>query len=315
MDSAAPEARRDSRNRMTDTPCFPTAAAFPPLSRRFAPFECIAIVGVGLMGGSLGMALRARGLARRVIGVDSSAETRSRAQERGAIDAGTDTLAGAVRSADGVVVAAPVGLIPSLLEAMAPHVRPDALVTDLGSTKAVIVQAGTRLFGPRFVGGHPMAGSEQSGIEAARADLFDGAAWAVVRPEPFAPLEDAPAVRLAALAFALGARPIPMDAARHDRLVALVSHLPHLLSFAFAHTVGAAPDAAQAREMAGGSYRDLMRVSAADPALWRDIFLDNRASLLAALDAFDSRLAALRRAVEAANTATLDSLLETRDQP
>jgi prephenate dehydrogenase len=301
---------------MTDTPRFPTAAAaFPPPSRCFAPFDCVAIVGVGLMGGSLGMALRARGLARRVIGVDKSAETLTRAQERGAMDAGTATLAGAVRAADGVVVAAPVGAIPSLLEAMAPHIRPDALVTDLGSTKAHIVQAGTRLYGPRFVGGHPMAGSEQSGIEAARPDLFDGAAWAVVRPEPFAPQEDAPAVRLAALASALGARPIPMDAARHDRLVALVSHLPHLLSFAFARTVGAAPEAAQAREMAGGSFRDLMRVSAADPALWRDIFLDNRGPLLDTLDAFEAQLAALRRAVEAVDLAALASLLETRDRP
>lgn len=263
----------------------------------FLPFACVTIVGVGLMGGSLGLALKARGLARRVVGVDKSAEILARAQERDAIDVGTTDLAEGVRDADGVVVAAPVGVIPALLEKIAASVRPDALLTDLGSTKGRIVAAGSRLFGPRFVGGHPMAGGVESGVEAARADLFTGAAWLIVRPQPFTLEEDPPASRLAALITALGARPIPMEAACHDRLAALVSHLPHALSFAFARTVAASEEAEQAREMAGGSYRDLMRVAAADPTLWQDIFRDNREALLAALAAFETHLRDLKRQI------------------
>lgn len=279
----------------------------------FTPFACVAILGVGLMGGSLGRALRARGLARRVLGVDRAAETLEKAVALGAIDAGSLDIVETVREADGVVIAAPVGVIPALLETMAPHVRPDALITDLGSTKARIVEAGTRLFGPRFVGGHPMAGSEESGIAAAQADLFTGAAWAVVRPQPFDFAGDPHAARLAALASALDARPIALDAERHDRLVALVSHLPHILSFAFARTVGADDAAEQARQMAAGSYRDMIRVSAADPFLWRDIFLANRAALLEALAAFETQLHTLKQALETADFPALLDAMNIRD--
>jgi len=281
------------------------APSEPPSPPCWPPFECVAIIGVGLMGGSLGLALRARGLARRVVGVDRHADTLVVAEARGAIDAGETDLAAAVRAADCVAVAAPVGAIPALLEALSPHVRPEALITDLGSTKARIAETGTRLFGPRFVGGHPMAGSESSGIQAAQPHLFVGAAWAIVRPEPFALEADPPAARLAALIAALGARPIPLDAVQHDRLVALISHLPHVLSFAFARTVEADAAAEQALELAGGSYRDLIRVAGADPALWRDIFLENRAALLDALAAFETHLHALKQAIRSAEPDTL----------
>src|SRR5262249_31269149 len=139
-----------------------------------------------------------------------------------------------------------------------------------------------------------------------------GAAWAVVRTEPFTLEEDAPAGRLAALIQALGARPVPLDAARHDRFVALISHLPHLLSFAFARTVAADSDGEQARTPAGGSYRYLMRVSAADPFLWRDIFTENREALLAALAACETHLQALRCALESADAEALLAELQKR---
>ncbi|HLK60392.1 MAG TPA: prephenate dehydrogenase/arogenate dehydrogenase family protein, partial [Chthonomonadaceae bacterium] len=129
-------------------------------------FERVVIVGVGLMGGSLGLALKAHSLAGQVIGLDRSAEALTRAQARGAIDRGATDMEEAMRAADGIVIALPVGQIPALLEALTPWVCPDALVTDLGSVKAHIVEVGTRLLGARFVGGHPMAGSERSGIEA-----------------------------------------------------------------------------------------------------------------------------------------------------
>ena len=264
----------------------------------FPPFACVTIVGVGLMGGSLGLALKARGLAQRVVGVDTNAQSLAQAQDWGVVDSGATDLADGVREADLVAVAAPVGVIPALLEGISAAARPDALVTDLGSTKGRIVAAGSRLFGPRFVGGHPMAGGVESGAGAARADLFAGAAWLIVRAEPFILEQDPFASRLAALVAALGARPLPMEATCHDRLAALVSHLPHALSFAFARTVAASEDAALAREMAGGSYRDLMRVAAADPTLWQGIFRDNQDALLAALIAFETHLRDLKRSIE-----------------
>lgn len=261
-------------------------------------FQRVAILGVGLMGGSLGLALRTRGLAANVVGMDKSAEILATAQKAGAIDAGVIEAAEAVREADAIFLAAPVGILPELLETIAPHVRPDALITDLGSVKTRIVAVGERLFGNLFIGGHPMAGSEESGVGAARAELFAGAAWAIVRSQPFVLESDASAVRLAELVRSLGARPVVLDSAMHDRLVALVSHLPHMLSFAFAQTVAADPDSEAARSLAGGSYRDLMRVSAADPFLWRDIFSDNRDALLAALAACETRLHAIKSALE-----------------
>jgi prephenate dehydrogenase len=280
----------------------------------FTPFDCVAIVGVGLMGGSLGLALRAGGLAKRVIGIDREREVLRAAQERGAIDVGTTELGAGLREADCVALAAPIGAIPSLLEALAPLVSREALITDLGSVKARIVEAGTRWFGPRFVGGHPMAGSERSGIGAARPDLFTGAAWGLVRPAPFSLAEDAPVSRLADLVTALGARPIPLDAALHDRLVALVSHLPHALSFAFAHTIAASESPLQARDLAGGSFRDLIRVSESDPSLWCDILLDNRAALLEALAAYETRLQILKQALETADPSALRNALDTNTE-
>jgi prephenate dehydrogenase len=260
----------------------------------FEPFERVAIIGVGMMGGSLGLALRARGLAGEVVGIDLRPETLKRAREMQAIDRGVVDLAEGIDGADCVALAAPVGGIVTLLEQMAPFVGRHTLVTDLGSVKGPIVAAGERLYGDRFVGGHPMAGSERSGVEAAMPGLFVGAAWAIVRTERTLP-ETHPAVgRMAALAEALGARVIPLDAAQHDRIAALVSHLPHLLSFAYAQLVEHDPEAELARSMAGGSYRDLMRVSRADADLWREIFLQNRDFLGAAIAAYEAELSRLK---------------------
>ena len=255
------------------------------------------------MGGSLGLALRQNGLAARVIGIDHDADALRQAQELGAIDDAAELAAG-VREADFIVVAAPVGVMPDLLQALAPYVRSDALLTDLGSVKGRIVEVGAKIFGPRFVGGHPMAGSEKSGVGAAKADLFAGAAWAIVRNAPFSMDADPFAARLAELARALGAIPLALDAAQHDEITALVSHLPHLLSFAFARTVAASPQAELARQMAGGSFRDIMRVSAADPALWRGIFTENRTALIAALNAWEAHLQTLRAALESPDSET-----------
>ena len=267
------------------------------LSSPFVPFLCVAILGVGLMGGSLGMALRAHGLAQTVIGWDHNADALTRAQHRGAIDVAEPDLALAVQNADAIFLAVPVGVAPDLLERIAPHVSPSALLSDLGSVKTEIVATGARLFGTRYVGGHPMAGSEQSGIGAARADLFAEAAWAVVPTHLDSAMAEPALGRLVSLITALDARPLLLDAATHDRLVALISHLPHVLAFALRGTVESDIERDLALQLAGGSYRDMTRVAASDPALWRGIFQSNRDFLLAALTAYEQRLSALIQAV------------------
>jgi len=259
-------------------------------------FRCVAIVGVGMMGGSLGGALRSTGLAEEVVGVDRDGEALTQGVALGVLDRGTLSLKEAVQEADLVVLATPVASIPLLLTDLAPLVGTDALITDIGSTKQRIVESGERLFGGRFVGGHPMAGAPRGGVEASLPDLFAGAAWALVgsqQPEP----ETEHVARLTALVHALGARTIYLDSERHDRIVALVSHLPHLLSFAFADTVAGSPDPDMAHEMAGGSFRDLMRVSEADRPFWDAIFQENRTALLDALTAYERNLASLRQGI------------------
>lgn len=258
----------------------------------FLPFDTVAVIGVGMMGGSIGLEMRQRQLARRVVGIDLHQATLRAARDKGCIDIPAADMQSGVTEADCVVVAAPVGAIPQLLAQIALYVPPESLVTDLGSTKRSIVVAGEESLGKRFVGGHPMAGSPVQGLAGVRAGLFEDAAWAVVRSVEFTLSEEADpfAMRLAELAVSLGARPISMDAARHDRLVALVSHLPHVIAFAFSALIAENPDADLARALAGGSYQDLMRVAGADPALWNDIFHDNREELSTVLAGFVEKL-------------------------
>lgn len=257
-------------------------------------FQRVAIIGVGLMGGSLGMALRAKGVARTVVGVDTSEHILARAREMGAIDGGTTDLRTGVADADCVILAAPVAAIPLLLETLLPLVRADALITDIGSTKRQIVATGERCFGKRFVGGHPMAGAPTGGIDAARADVFGGVAWGIVGTATPDVNANTWAAKLAAMAQALDARPVPLDSRQHDRLVALVSHLPHALSFAFADMIAEQPDALQAQQMAGSSFRDLTRVAVADRAFWQEIFTANREEVLNAVNMYEARLRQLK---------------------
>ena len=262
-------------------------------SSPFLPFQRVAILGVGLMGGSFGMALRARGLAQTVVGWDRNPDTLSLAQQRGAIDLAEPDLALAVQDADAIFLAVPVTIAPDLLERIAPYVGPTALLSDLGSVKTEIVATGERLFGERFIGGHPMAGSEQSGVGASRADLFEAAAWAIVPTEAEPVLSEPSLARLLTLITALNARPLLLDAATHDRLVALISHLPHVLAFALRNTVETDLERELALQLAGGSYRDMTRVASSDPDLWRGIFQANRDFLLAALTTYEQQLTTL----------------------
>jgi prephenate dehydrogenase len=260
------------------------------------------------MGASLGLALRAKGLALEVVGYDPCAEALETAKRRGAIDRGTSNLSEAVRDSDLIVVAAPVSAIPKLLGRIAPLAAPDALVTDMGSVKRRIVAEGSRHFGERFVGGHPMSGSEESGAAAARSDLFEGAAWILAPSE-----NEAALARIWEMVTALQARPALLEAEAHDRLVALISHLPHLLSFSYAATVNGSPNSALSQALAGGSFRDLTRVSASDKRLWRDIFVENRAALLDALESYETRLAHLKQSLSSDSPDALLELLSSCD--
>jgi prephenate dehydrogenase len=264
-----------------------------------ATFGTVAVVGVGLIGGSVGRALRARRLAGRVVGVGRNEAALEEGVRLGAVDAATTDLAEGVAGADVVVVCTPVSQVAGFARRAAAGAPAGVLVTDAGSTKRTIVEAVERddLARATFVGAHPIAGSERQGVAFASPDLFDGRACVLT------PTEQTPADRLGrARAFwsAVGCRVVEMGPEAHDEALALTSHLPHAVAAALAVTVPA-----EALGLAAGAYRDGTRVAGADPALWAAIFLENRGPVLRALDRFDAQLAGFRRALLAGD---LDAL-------
>jgi prephenate dehydrogenase len=268
-----------------------------------AHWPAVAIVGVGLIGGSIGKALRDRRLAERVIGVGRSRAGLAAARESGAITETSD-LAAACAVADLVVVAAGVSAIPALLDAIDAAARPGTLVTDAGSTKARIVAAWERRRRSRrcrFVGAHPIAGSHRRGASAAEPDLFDGRV-AVVTPAPATPAADAAAV--GEFWAALGATVFVMPPREHDRLLAAASHAPHLGAAALA-----AATPVEALRFTGGGWRDATRIAAGDPDLWADILLDNPRAVTAAARRVAAAADALVAAVAAGNRRRLVALL------
>jgi prephenate dehydrogenase len=256
----------------------------------------LAIVGIGLLGGSVAKAARARGIASEIVGVGRDAARLDAARRDGALDVVTTDLAAGVRDADVVVLAAPVLTILTLLDAVAKVSGAETIVTDVGSTKTAIVAAAGRLGRDRplrFVGSHPMAGSEQSGYAHARVDLFDGATVIVTPGETSEPV----AVKtITALWEALGAgRVVTLDPDAHDRAVAAISHLPHLAAFALVDAVERFEPGAF--DVAARGFRDTTRIAASDPTMWEEIFLANRDVLAAGLDAFHEALADLARLI------------------
>ncbi len=262
-------------------------------------WDCVAIIGVGLMGGSLGLALKKHALATRVIGFDLNELSLKKAVIRGALDEGFTEMS-ALANADLIVFAAPVDVVPALMDSVATFVSPRAILTDLGSVKRRAAEAGERLFGARFLGGHPMAGSEKSGIEAAKAELFKNASWIFARHAEFEISSDPVASRLSQTVRALGAKPVAMSVEKHDELTALVSHLPHLLTYAYSKTVEEHPFSAEAKAISAGSFRDLTRTAKSDPVLWNAIFRENREALLGSLASLQIRIAELKEAIEKA---------------
>jgi prephenate dehydrogenase len=271
-----------------------------------------ALVGCGQIGGSLMAALRQAGAVERVVGFDRDAAHARAAQARGLVDEVADDAAQAARSAELVVLAVPVRATAEVCAAIAGAVGDARLITDVGSTKSDVVAAAEAALGAqaaRFCGAHPMAGTEKSGPEAADAALFAGK---LVILTPTARTSDEARAACAALWTKAGARPRTMTAAAHDRAMAWVSHLPHAAAFALAASVGAVAD--EVAGLSGGGFVDTTRIAASDAVMWCDIFVANRAALVAAIDAYAGELAALRQAVDAGDAAAIEALVERARQ-
>jgi prephenate dehydrogenase len=256
----------------------------------------LVVVGLGLLGGSVAKGARARGLAREIVGVGREAQRLRPALEDGTVDRGLTDAAAALRGAELVVLAAPVRANEELLAECWPALPAECVVTDVGSTKRSIMTLARRLSAtlPRaFVGSHPMAGSERTGYGAARADLFAGATVVVTPPD-----RDVGGATKRVTAFweALGAaRVVFLDPETHDRAVAAVSHLPHLVACALVAAVEQFDR--EAFGLAAGGFRDTTRIAAGDPAVWEEIFVSNRDALDEALRAFEAALGELREAI------------------
>ncbi len=257
----------------------------------------LAVVGVGLIGGSVGLAARER-LGAEVCGYDSSPRAVAAALERGALDTGCESIEAALAEAEAAFVAVPVGALGATVAAVLAAAPADCVVTDVGSTKRAVVAVNED---PRFVGGHPLAGAETAGVEHARGDLFEGATWYLT---PSGSTSGMLYERLHRLLRSLGARPVAIDAATHDRILAAVSHLPHVLANVLvaqaAQTLAAGDERLPAT---GPSFRDATRVAGAPSRVWRDIYLSNRDALADAIAGTIERLSAIREALEAGDAA------------
>lgn len=268
-------------------------------------FRRVAVIGLGLIGGSLASAIRAHGLAQTVVGYDARADELALGVALGVIDQAADSLAQAVRGSDLVMLAVPVRAARSVLVEIRPVLGEDAILSDVGSTKASFVADVESVFGelpPRVVPGHPIAGSERSGIRAANPELF-ARHKVILTP---ADNTDPEAVgRLTALWEACGATVLTMSVAYHDEVLAATSHLPHLIAFSLVDTLAGENENMDIFRYAAGGFRDFTRIAASDPVMWHDIFLSNRDAVLRVIDHFTRDLGQLRTAIAAGDGATL----------
>ena len=271
----------------------------------------LAVIGVGLIGGSFALALRQAGKVSHVVGVGRNRANLDLARERRIIDSTAPDAATAARDADVVFVATPVGQFPAIFGQLKDS---KALITDGGSTKRDVVAAARAAFGPKiaqFVPGHPVAGGEKSGAGAAAADLFKG------RRVILTPLKENPQASVAqvqALWEACGARVTRLDPEEHDAVLAAVSHLPHLLAYALVQDIAGRGNAEQLFSYAAGGFRDFTRIASSHPEMWRDICIANRDALLAELTRYSAQLDLVEKLLQAADAGALEKLFsEARD--
>ncbi len=261
-------------------------------------FRKVTLVGVGLLGGSLGMALRQRGLADHVCGVVRRSSIIADCERLGAVDTATRALGQAVRGADLIVLCSPIGQMGALTRELLPFLEPDAVVTDVGSVKASLVadlEGPVAQAGGHFVGSHPMAGSERTGVQSARPDLFEGALCAVT---PTARSDAAAVGRVQQLWQALGSRVLTLSPAQHDDLVSRSSHLPHVVAAALANYVLSPANPKDQAALCAGGFRDTTRIASGSPEMWRDIALANRENLGRVLGVLIGDLQEFQRALQ-----------------
>ncbi|KQW88487.1 prephenate dehydrogenase [Massilia sp. Root418] len=268
----------------------------------------VVIFGVGLIGGSFARALKQAGAARSIVGMDRSPASLQRALELGIIDEAGADLASAMRDADLVLLAAPVAQTGAILAALLPHLGPRTVVTDAGSTKADVAAAARAVLGDklgRFVPGHPIAGRETNGPDAAIPNLYQGKKVVLT---PLAENADADVELVAAAWRACGAVIHRLSPEEHDKVFAAVSHLPHLLAYALVDDIAHKPHADLLFQYAASGFRDFTRIAGSSPEMWRDISLANQAALLTELDAYLAQLTTLRAQLAAGDGAALEAV-------
>jgi cyclohexadieny/prephenate dehydrogenase len=261
-------------------------------------FEKITLIGLGLIGSSLAHAIKRASLTHHLIGYDSSADVRAIAQDIALVDHVAGDEKQAVENADLVILCAPPGAMGAIASAIAPALKPGSILSDVGSTKASVIEAIGPHLSPdiHFIPGHPIAGTEQSGPRAGFAELFDKR-WCILTPVPDA---DPEAVeKLTAFWQAIGSNVEIMDAKHHDLVLAITSHVPHLIAY---NIVGTAADLetvtqGEVIKYSAGGFRDFTRIAASDPTMWRDVFLNNREAVLEMLGRFTEDLISLQRAI------------------
>jgi prephenate dehydrogenase len=276
----------------------------------------IAIIGLGLIGGSLGLALKKTqtpGAKLRIVGIPRRAETIELAKQLGAIDEGTTDHVKGVIEADLVFVCTPINLITAVIAEIAPSLKKGAIVTDVGSSKLEIVAKAERLMprGVFFIGGHPMAGKETSKLEAAEAGLFQGKTWLLTRTgrTSITALE-----KVGQLAAQVGSRVVEMDPRTHDLVVAAISQLPLAVAAALVNTVAAEPEQKLMAQAASSGFRDTTRVASGDPILGVDMFLTNKKSVLKMLGGFKKALSALEKLIRGGQGEEIKAELEKAKQ-
>jgi prephenate dehydrogenase len=278
----------------------------------------LAVIGVGLIGGSFALALKKAGKVSHVVGAGRNRANLDLARERGILDSIAPDAGSAARDADVVLVAAPVAQFAAIFAALAPALKREAIVSDAGSTKRDVVAAARAALGAKighFVPAHPVAGAEKSGAAAASADLFRA------RRVVLTPLEEnspATVAKVQAVWEACGARITRLEPEEHDAVLAAVSHLPHLLAYALVHDIARRDNAEQLFSYAAGGFRDFTRIASSHPEMWRDICIANRDRLLAELGRYQDKLGGVGRLLQAGDAAGLEKLFaearQARDQ-
>ena len=278
-------------------------------------FNRIALIGVGLIGSSISHAVRRAGLAAQIVGHARTAETRATALRLGLIGEAFATAADAVKGADLVILCVPVGVCGAVAAEIGPYLEPGAVVTDVGSVKGAVVRDCVPHIPPgvQFIPGHPIAGTENSGPESGFAELFDNR-WCILTPLPGA--DQAAVDKLKALWLGMGSNVDIMDAEHHDLVLAITSHVPHLIAYNIVNTaahLGRVTDSEVIQYSAGG-FRDFTRIAASDPTMWRDVFLNNKDATLEMLGRFQEDLTVLQRAIRYGDGETLFKLFSDARQ-